>query len=286
MTDWTQVLTNIGFDVPLGQDQFQILCPFHSDRVKSCSLNTEKGVWICFAGCGQGSLITFIKKYKNWSNEQIDLFLNKYKTDYDDIFNFELDEVDSILPEVQIPYTQFKVPNWIFDRGFNKSTLKKWKCGVTGNNGLVIPVEDKDLRTVGWIVRQEKNIPKYLYSTGLKKSKLLFGQSYIKPCNSIYVTEGALDAMWMDQLGYPSVALLGMNMSKTQRELLLTLPTKEIILCLDNDDAGEIGRNNILDSLMGKITLSYIKLPKEYKDVQEIKSCDILKDIIKNRRYW
>ena len=92
--------------------------------------------------------------------------------------------------------------------------------------------------------------------------------------------------MWMNQLGYPSVALLGMNMSKTQRELLLTLPTKEIILCLDNDDAGKIGRNNILDSLMGKITLSYIKLPKEYKDVQEIKSCDILKDIIQNRRYW
>ena len=52
----------------------------------------------------------------------------------------DLDEVDSILPEVEIPYTQFKVPNWIFDRGFNKSTLKKWKCGVTGNNGLVIPV--------------------------------------------------------------------------------------------------------------------------------------------------
>ena len=30
-------------------------------------------------------------------------------------------------------------------------------------NGLIIPVKDCDFRTVGWITRQEKQIPKYLY---------------------------------------------------------------------------------------------------------------------------
>ena len=104
--------------------------------------------------------------------------------------------------------------------------------------------------------------------------------------SAVYVTEGPLDAMWLDQLGLPSVALLGMSMSQTQRDLLLTLPTKEIILCLDNDQAGKIGRDKALDLLYGKITLSYIKLPKEYKDVQDVRSYDIIQNVIKNRRYW
>ena len=151
----------------------------------------------------------------------------------------------------------------------------------------VIPVTDKDSRTVGWITRQEKRIPKYLYSKGLQKSKVLFGQSLLPDnMSAVYVTEGPLDAMWLDQLGLPSVALLGMSMSQTQRDLLLTLPTKEIILCLDNDQAGKIGRDKALDLLYGKITLSYIKLPKEYKDVQDVRSYDIIQNVIKNRRYW
>jgi DNA primase len=92
--------------------------------------------------------------------------------------------------------------------------------------------------------------------------------------------------MWLDQLGFKSVAILGAIMSRKQQELLLTLPVKEIILCLDNDKAGTIGRDKALDMLRGKITLSYIKIPSEYKDVQDIRSYDILKNVINNRRYW
>ena len=100
------------------------------------------------------------------------------------------------------------------------------------------------------------------------------------------MTEGPLDTMWLDQLGFKSVAILGAIMSRKQQELLLTLPIKEIILCLDNDKAGIIGRDKALDMLRGKIALSYIKIPNEYKDVQDIRSYDILTNVINNRRYW
>ena len=291
--NWANILEKLGMNVPIGTDQFSIICPFHEDKVESCSINTDKGVWICFAGCGQGGLKSFIRKYKGWSYYEVTNFISNNSTPSelkDDLFEIKSEwctKSDEDLPIVEIPYTLGNVPRWIFDRSFNKRTLKKWDCGVTGQNGLVIPVTDKDSRTVGWITRQEKRIPKYLYSKGLQKSKVLFGQSLLPDdMSAVYVTEGPLDAMWLDQLGLPSVALLGMSMSQTQRDLLLTLPTKEIILCLDNDQAGKIGRDKALDLLYGKITLSYIKLPKEYKDVQDVRSYDIIQNVIKNRRYW
>ena len=75
-------------------------------------------------------------------------------------------------------------------------------------------------------------------------------------------------------------------MSEKQRDLLLTLPTKEIILCLDNDSAGQIGKKKAIELLGNKIKVSYINIPEEYKDVQDIKSYDILSKVIKNKRYW
>ena len=87
--------------------------------------------------------------------------------------------------------------------------------------------------------------PKYLYSKGLKKSQVLFGNNHVTPQPFICVTEGCLDTMWLDQHGYTSVALLGANASRVQQEKLLQLPTNEIVLCLDNDEAGSKATENL-----------------------------------------
>lgn len=34
--------------------EFTGLCPFHSDRNPSFSVNLDSGLWICHAGCGDG----------------------------------------------------------------------------------------------------------------------------------------------------------------------------------------------------------------------------------------
>jgi len=51
-----------------------IRCPFHDDRRGSLSVNVEKGVWKCHAGCGQGGIMDFEKRFSNcdqakaWAN--------------------------------------------------------------------------------------------------------------------------------------------------------------------------------------------------------------------------
>ena len=52
MIDWIEALQKVGIDAPLGTDEFSVICPFHDDKVASCAINVEKGVWFCFAVVG------------------------------------------------------------------------------------------------------------------------------------------------------------------------------------------------------------------------------------------
>jgi hypothetical protein len=42
--------------------EISVRCPFHEDRIPSMSINTEKGLWKCFAGCGEGGMVSFEMK--------------------------------------------------------------------------------------------------------------------------------------------------------------------------------------------------------------------------------
>ena len=286
MIEWASTLTEAGLDVPLSA-QFTIKCPFHEDQVDSCAINTDKGVWICFAGCGQGTLYSFLMKYLHISYEESQQLVIKGQVNFDINLFDDLVEDENIMPELAFPFKQGFVPEWIFDRGFNKETLGKWGCGIDTWNGLVIPIEDKDTRLVGWVTRKEFGTPKYLYSKGLRKSKVLFGQHHLQQKTPfVCITEGTLDTMWLDQNGFSSVAILGASLSKSQEELFSSLQTEELVLCLDNDEAGQIGLNKAMACLSKNFVVSYIKIPKEYKDVQDVRKIDELTTIINDRTFF
>ena len=286
MIDWSAVLLKAGLNTPVGVEQFTIRCPFHTDQHDSCSINTEEGVWICFRGCGQGSLKSFLRRYLNLSGKQVDSFIGDHEVIIDTSFFDDAPIELTTLPEVDFPYNTKFVPDWIFGRQFTVKTLKRWEWGITGQNGVAFPVRDELARIVGWAVRREKGFPKYLYNQSLKKSKLLFGGHLINEASLIYVTEGPLDAMWLDQAGYPAVALLGAYMSKAQAALLQDFSVGEVVLCFDNDEAGQIGLNKALTVLGEGVRVSYVKIPEPYKDVQDIRKCDTLDMVLKDRNYW
>ena len=284
--DWVQSLLEANLDIPINEPQFNIMCPFHIDSHASCAINTDKGVWICFAGCGEGSLYTFLKAYLDVTDAEIQKYLIPLDT------NTPIPLVDIIeeteLPTVDLPpnFQESQFPQWIFDRGFTKEFLITWGCGKNLYDDFIIPIRNYDSRVVGYVSRRQTTLPKYLYNTGLKKSQLLFGADKVQPSEFICITEGSLDTMWLNQNGYQAVALLGIHMSKKQFELCKTLPTKEFVLCLDNDEAGEIGKQRALQQLKQIAPTTYIKIPQEYKDVQDIRHKLTLDSIINNRYTW
>jgi len=287
MTEWANVLADIGIIVPIDKEQFTLQCPFHEDTVDSCSINTERGVWICFAGCGQGTLYGFLMKYLGISYEDAQQRVLSNISVFDINLFDEFAPDDTIMPEVQFPFKQGYVPEWVFDRGFDKKTLRKWGCGIDNENSLIIPIQDDISRLVGWVSRRQYMTPKYLYSKGLKKSKILFGQHLIlEKTPFVCITEGTLDTMWLDQHGFSSVAILGASLSKAQEELTLGLQTEELVLCLDNDEAGQIGFKKAMGCLSKSFVVSCVKLPKEYKDVQDVRNSNELSSIINSRTFF
>ena len=42
-------------------------CPFHADHSPSLAVNSDKGVWLCRAGCGGGSSADFLMKLRGLS---------------------------------------------------------------------------------------------------------------------------------------------------------------------------------------------------------------------------
>ncbi len=287
MANWSQLFLDNNFSIPIAQDQFSLLCPFHVDNVQSCSVNLAKGVWICFAGCGQGSLYSFFMKHLGISYDELDSKIRHEEASFNINMFDEFENIEEELPELHFPFHSGYVPPWIFDRGFNKETLRKWGGAIDNFGSLVLPIHTVDGKIVGWLSRRQNVTPKYLYSKGLQKSKLLFGQELItEPAEFVCITEGSLDTMWLDQHGFNSVALLGAHISKRQQDLALKLPTKELVLCLDNDEAGRVGLEKAMSYLNPKFVVSYIKLPKEYKDVQEVRDSKLLIDIIHERTFF
>ena len=286
--DWAGVLLDIGIDIPLEKSQIITLCPFHDDSRDSCSINVDKGVWICFRGCGQGSLRGFVKRILNITWKEVDAYLGNKEVELNlDIFDEMMGDIDDdYMPEIELEYNKNRVPDWIFKRGFSHETLINWECGIDSWNNLVIPIRDDKSRLVGSVSRRMNVEPKYLYSKGLKKSKLLFGGYKIEKCPFVCITEGTLDAMWLEQNGYPAVAILGAHLSKIQQELLIQLPTDELVLCLDNDEAGQIGLNAAMACLSERSVVSYVQLPNEFKDVQEIRNMNILDETINKKTFF
>ena len=283
--DWISLLLDHDIDVPVEKTQFNIPCPFHNDTVASCSINTEKGVWICFAGCGQGGLPYFIFKLSGKYPEEKEMLLSS--------FSFSLlDDIEQKieLEEIITPSNNLKpVPSghWIYKRDFSSDSINKWDCSINEYGDFVLPVFDIDKQTKGWITRRQQAIPKYLYSKGFKKSRSLFGIHLLPPViDRLYVTEGALDTIWLDLHGYSSVAILGAICSPTQIVLISSLHPSEVVLCLDNDTAGQKGINNALLDMSDRFLVSYIKIPKQYKDVQDIRQATQLHKVLENKTYW
>ena len=145
---------------------------------------------------------------------------------------------------------------------------------------ITFPLWDKDGNIVGFsarVYRGEKDVSKYMNSREsklFKKGETLYNYHNAKDDakreKKIILVEGFMDAIRLASVGFTNVvALQGTAMTKDQIELLKKLRV-EVVLCLDNDNAGliatlnngeELEKNNVPISV---IRLSGEKDPDEY----------------------
>ncbi len=60
--DFRAVLLHYGLTIVGQDDQAKVPCPLHDDARPSFSVNLQKGLWHCFAGCGAGNVHDFVHR--------------------------------------------------------------------------------------------------------------------------------------------------------------------------------------------------------------------------------
>ena len=181
-------------------------------------------------------------------------------------------------------------------RGYTKEELLAAGLVVNGKNGrlydkfrnrLMLPVIDTRGDVVGFGSRVIDNSePKYMNTTETitySKRRILYGLNLAKKTRrpNIILCEGNLDVVTLHQAGFDNaVASMGTALTVEQIRLLSRF-TKELVLCYDNDNAGQLATQRALELLNNsEFSVKVLKLPNRMVDGKPTKQD--ADDFIKN----
>jgi DNA primase len=281
-----RVLNGAGIDIEaeFGSD-FIIFCPYHNNnRTPAGEVSKESGLFFCFGCQTTKNLVELImftsnrtyfetvryiasKQQENNIASLIDktLYAPADFVQYDELLIKRLNNQALESPRAM---------RYFEGRSITKDSVIKFSLGYSEKqDSVIIPMATPDGMCIGFVARtiegkDFKNTP------GLPKSKILFNLSRIKTSSTVYVVESSFDAIRLDQVGFPAVATLGANVSVSQIRLLEKY-FNNIVLIADNDEAGSIMKDKLVEKLGSLVTV--INIDKKYKDIGDMNDDDIKK---------
>ena len=160
---------------------------------------------------------------------------------------------------------------------------RKIKFSFFEDYPLVMPYKDAYGNTIALVARsllseqerKNRKIPKYM-NTNFSKSKHLFGlyenKKSILEEGCVFIVEGQFDTVKATECGFKNIVSLGSAGMSPYQFALITRYTNNICLLLDNDEAGEKGRQKIIEKFSNFANINNFYLPEPYKDIDEFLS--------------
>jgi DNA primase len=150
-------------------------------------------------------------------------------------------------------------PYLITERGLTLETIVDFGIGFCAKgmmaDRIAIPIQNPEGKVVAYAGRfpgePAEGTPKYKLPQGFRKSQELFNidRAIKEPADKpLIIVEGFFGCMKLHQSGYRKVvALMGSTMSAAQEELIKrhTDRNSQVIVMLDEDEAGKAGREDI-----------------------------------------
>ncbi len=174
--------------------------------------------------------------------------------------------------------------NFLINKGYSEDLLKI--IGLINDDGsydifrnrIMFPIHDHLGQIVGYSGRiyHNEDQAKYVNSKSsliFKKGEILYNYHLAKDearkNKYVILVEGFMDVIRLSSVGINSaVALMGTALTNDQINLLKQLKTK-VIVCLDNDEAGENATLSVGDQLLKAKIETYIIRLSDYKDPDE-----------------
>jgi DNA primase len=281
-SDIELLLDSFGLEYKQDGDNIFMKCPVHagSDNEHGVSISISKRLWTCWTrGCHKdhnsdifgfikgvlgtdkfGDVLKYIRKLYNLdAARQFNAPTKSLTVDQD--FSSLVKTFSAFKPDVlkhafEMPPTTLTSP-YFESRGFDPSTLSHFgvaDCNDTQHvmrHRAIIPVR-YCATTVGFIARstQEWLHPKYLFSSGFKKSHYFYnyddGMTHANDLGCLFLVEGQGDVWRLWEAGCKNVVgLFGKSISSHQKHMLLQSGITALLVLTDNDQAGREAKMKI-----------------------------------------
>jgi DNA primase len=260
---------------------------------KQFHVDLEKNVWTCFSECKHdGNALDFIAKMEGVPIHTAALKACEWfvipleEVTADEVLQEERtraipmplanNQEPSPLEREPNPVLQFRLeelqrehPYLTQERGLTLDTIREFGIGYfSGNRGMmagqiVIPIHNVQGELVAYVGRfpgePAEDTPKYRIPPNFKMSQEVFNLNRaIKESadTPLVIVQGFFDCMKLHQNGCRKVvAFMDNSMSATQEELIRTHTNKNslVIVMLNENQAGQIGRENIAGRLVKSV---------------------------------
>lgn len=224
------------------------LCPFHSEKSPSFSVNTAKGIFKCF-GCGKsGDAIAFLMEHDKISYLDAIRSLGKR-------YNIEIEEYakkDFVRPVARLEKLGKKSLEWFEnERKITNDTLLRF--GVT-EAVEYMPQFKKEVNTVCFNYYRGEDLINIKFRGPQKSFKLakdaeliFFNLNAIKDEKTCVIVEGEIDCLTMHQCGIYNVISVPNGAAKGNQKLEYLdncyeyfTNIEKVIIAVDNDNPGKM----------------------------------------------
>ena len=281
-----------------GKSDIYLPCPIHGgDNITGVSISVNKKQWRCWThDCHAkygGNIFGFVQGLLSAKNnndasfkEALMYVANLYgskkseqKAYKQSTNNIEFANIVKIIQNnneknaIHIEPIELEIPSQYFlKRGFKEETLIHFGIGESNfiKNRAMIPIQDYNGDLVGYIGRATKTytIPKFIFSNGINKTEHLYNYHralpFIKNKNAIILVEGQGDVWKLYESGVNNVVgCFGKDPSKKQIQLLLKSGATNLIVLLDDDEAGRESKFKLQRELYKLFKIKFPNLIKK-----------------------
>lgn len=247
-------------------------CPFHEDKDPSLYVSTEKQVWVCHSCKRGGDIFTFIQELEGI--KYVEALYRLAELAGIDTSPYERPLTEAERDALQLRkdldvYIRHSMDNLLAKapgyRGLDEGTIRLYGVGLTDgppktnvwfedlnrkeiwDGSVVYPIRDYTGDLVSLMFRTKSGKPKYVrthkdFPLTPRNEVMLYGIDRARPHalhGQLVLVEGQHDVLALANSGIRNVAgLNGTVFGKEQMELLAGMRIEEIVLLLDNDDAG------------------------------------------------
>lgn len=282
-----------------GDTDLMVQCPYHKngqEKKPSAGIRKSDGLFHCLA-CGETHSLPEMISHcfghlgysqfgykwlaKNFSTVEVkergDIILDCSRTNNTDVHNARTSKIT----EEELDSYRYFHP-YMYERGLTDDVIEEFDIGYDKKtDSITFPVKDINGRCLFVAKRSvsykrfdlPKNLEKPLY--GLYEVNNISVAASDDLIDEVWVCEGLIDCLRLWCNYRYAVAGFGCLFSEYQIKQLESLPTRKLILALDNDEAGRKATERLKSRIKNKL-VTQVVLPKGRKDIGELSNEEIM----------